>query len=378
MQTTSSHCQCAILKLRGAIVLVVQKNSYILVKMLKFLRAVIRPFWIRFKRVYLWCYYKHQWHCCNIGLAWRNLRSRKYRFSLKRTGLSDERSVIVMLNNGEKYNGMTDRLYVIVAAYYYAKKHGLGFKIFCDGEFNWNTYFLPAQIDWRCSSDDITYSYPYDFPTRLPRKFCKLPGFPLHYHVYWCLSIRDVIGMLPVSEWCSLYRELFTPSDYAEKLLEADSLKSGAYIAIHTRFLNTLEQNEYKCLGVPLPEDERNKLIADVLTCIEAICAHYGDDVKIVCMGDSMLFNSIVKERLPRVLVSSSRVGHISHSSASIIHDAAVKDFLTISRSKKLYRIVLPPMYRSGYAIVAAHLGAVEQIEISSLSDIRCALRSVS
>ncbi len=277
---------------------------------------------------------------------------------------------MTLILNKDSLSGMTDRLYMIVGAYYFAKRHHREFRIYYDGGFDWQRYFEPVETDWRCSKNELSFYLPHDVPVKLPGSLMTLPSFPIDYHVYWTYDLGSLRYIVPVDEWRKLFHELFRLSDYTYGLLGQLPLRAGEYIAVHTRFLNCLEQKEETIWGVPLSEQKQEQLIADVLRVVNNIRSVHGPDVALVVAGDSDKFNRILQAAIPNAIVSSSQVGHISHEHSSEIHDAAIKDFLTLSRAKKVYGIVLDNMYESGYARYASIVGGVDYCVVRSVDDV--------
>lgn len=280
--------------------------------------------------------------------------------------------VCFIIDPSMKHLGFADRLKAIVNTYYIAKKSGLGFKLYFNHPFALSKYLVPNKVDWEMQMSDLDCSL---FSSHLAAYTAEFP-MPIlkrgQYHVYWYRGIDMLLNIwrlktddkeIVQKEWSKTFKEcydeLFKPSEYLDKLLASTNMEKRAYVSVHFRFVNALGYFEDAGTRYPvLSEEKQKQLIADCLDSLQRIREkHQG--LPIYVFSDSEKFVGIcVAKGYHRIL--GGKIGHVSFADSESSVDKAMLDFFTMSRSEKVYAVLLPHMYGSVFSQYAAAVGGAD------------------
>lgn len=266
--------------------------------------------------------------------------------------------IICMFDGRMGHGGLADRLHGMVSMFYYAQKHGMGFRIHYVYPFSLSNFLLPNEYQWRIEKEDISYDRSVSKPVWVAfsnnlfeptfcRRYLKrqLKGYR-QYHVYPSLKIAG-------KEFSHLYNELFKPSPLLQKELEQTLCNiGGKYITMSFRFVELL--GDFKdCLHVTYAETERKALIKKCITAIGTVSKQAVSHRAIVVTSDSVTFLKCVKG-LPGIYVIPGSVGHIDYQNDLEVHLKTFLDFYVIANAEEVYMMRTKEMYQSGFAKCAA------------------------
>lgn len=285
------------------------------------------------------------------------IRLKYYKLGKKKQG---ENTLVFFMEEGypQPHPGLVDRLKAIVGLYYIAKENGFSFRLKYTTPFCLEEYLEPADYNWL--AEEIVFEYKN---TKLIQYNGEqnLPVFDenvLQYHCYYYegLNILRANHIENWEEkWHQLFHELFTPSTYLKGLLEMVE-KPERYVAIHTRFVNALDNFE-EGYESNLTEEEKKQLIARCLKGIEKIIENEKKDVLI--FSDSSRFLHEAKIAGYPIL-SEDDIGHISFQADQSVHDKTFIDFFTMANSEKVYALRGKQLYNSVFSQYAAIVGEKE------------------
>lgn len=276
----------------------------------------------------------------------------KYRF--KKDKEVEGNTLYFIFDDKQRHPGLADRLKVLACVYYVAKINGFDFKIICDRSLDLPKYLNENEVKWVGSEDELSYSLrnsrliAYNGGGKVPKLNKKVK----QYHIYYYIGLSILrSNNIPDYErvWSKHYRELFQTKDIIKEKYHLTGLEPNKYIAVHLRFVNSLEHFEdgfYNAITV----DEQEKLIADCLDAIRDIQSKHSEPV--VIFSDSNRFINCAKEAGYRTL--EGEIGHISFNGSDDAQMKAFLDFYAISQSKKVYRIVKPHMYYTTFSMFGA------------------------
>lgn len=269
-----------------------------------------------------------------------------------------QNQLIVCMNPENMKNGLADRLKGIISSYVLAVENNRVFKINHTAGFKLEDYLIPNELDWSIEEIDIAKEINHarvlhNFRYPLPR----LKASVAQYHVS---TIFDVLqdSSLPYN-WTELFKKLFRPSPYLKALIDNKKIailgdKYTEYIAIHTRFLNSLEINEESETSHVLPHNERIALICKVISTIENLCnLHKNTRMLIFSDSKSFLNSNFPKNCIP-MIDNGNIPAHIGFNPNKATIDKAFLDLFIMSEAFLIYSIVGEHMYNSGYSQYAA------------------------
>lgn len=299
-------------------------------------------------------------------------------YSLTAAPARNERPLIICMFDGKRYQGgLADRLRGIMTTYKFCKDNGLDFRIHFVSPFRLEEYLEPNEYDWRIADGDVSFnrndSLPVNIDTahidvakdlqfqkKITRKFL-LGGIKKYrqIHVYTRTWYEE-------AHFRELFAELFRPTAAVREIVDRQTaaLDNGNFISVSTRFLELLgdfsEKRNRAAAGTG--EEKQKMLIERCLSKIDEIKRMHPEVNKVLVTSDSSKFLSAARERYSYVYVIPGKTGHIDvvggTADGESIYMKTFVDFLTLSRSKKLYLIATGGMYRrSGFAQRAAQIG---------------------
>ena len=292
----------------------------------------------------------------------------KYNFRATKIDIKNKSRIIFIFDPQREHPGVVDQLKAMIGMYYIAKISNLDYKIIHDDPFSLKDYLVPKSVKWDMPWEELSYNL-----NNVKIIYCngqnpikRVSGKYKQYHVYSYIGY-DYLVTNKINEWKKvwkqLYDELFTPSEALLSEINRLNLLEKSYIAIHLRFVNTLdffEKGEYQSLSV----QEKNNLIENCINQIEII-RNQNLSVPVVVFSDSELFLSKLDNI--DVTVLGGKIQHISQSSDSSTIMKTFVDFYLISRAKKVYSLIGPNMYHSVFPLYASVIGEIdfEQIDFT-------------
>lgn len=259
----------------------------------------------------------------------------------------------------QPHPGLVDRFKAVVGQYYIAKQNGFEFRLVYDSPFELEKYLQPNICQWNQTGSvskrgkDVKL-FRYGGFRDIPKLSKEIPQY--HCYYYEGLNILRSANIVNWErKWGELYRELFRPSDYLESLLKK-YIPERPYIAVHTRFVNALENFE-KGYESYLTEKEKEELIQK---CLKAIGEIVGSEKKdIYVFSDSIRFLKEVQKAGYQTLPIEN-IGHISFQTDESVHDKTFIDFYVMSLSDKVYSLQGKNVYASVFSQYASIVGDKE------------------
>lgn len=277
-------------------------------------------------------------------------------------------SLILCADGNFPHGGMFDRLKGAISVYAASKVLGRDFRINFTSPFQLEKYLEPNEYDWRLKegeyteniwTDRLIFMYgEWKNPYRLLKTRKK------NAHFYYGYDSLDYINKKCGTSfvWGDLYRELFKPTAYLQKYIDAEKEKIGKdYIAIHLRFMNLLgDKTEFDCDPV-LPLEKQKVLRENALQAIRKVTSK-NQGCKIMLATDSANFVEFVKNEIPDLYTVPGEIRHIG-TAGETSDGANIKmflDYYMISGAKKVYNLVGQGMWKSAFPEYAAKIGGCE------------------
>lgn len=267
-----------------------------------------------------------------------------------------------ILDKRFQHPGLADRLKAIVSCYYIAIQNGYKFKIIADEPYSILPYLKPASVDWIGNFEDLEYSLndtiSYNF-----QPWKGIPRFKRQKQIH-CFNYVGESVFPHIKEgilWGDLFSELFTPTDELGKAISLCNMPSYGYVAVHLRFVNSLEHFEGN-YQKHLSKKTKINLIKRCKGALEKICKET-HGIPVYVFSDSKVFLDSLNNLPVRVL----NTNHIAHIGNKLNKDSAMKtfvDFFIMSKANCIYRIVTEGMYPSEFCLYAAKLGNKPFIKI--------------
>lgn len=264
------------------------------------------------------------------------------------------------MHKGIPHPGLADRLKAIISCYYIAKNNNLQFKLVHKYPFEISRYLEPANVTWQCKEEDVVYKR----QNTVFFTYRDKNGMPSlsPYKNYICIDYvgNDLLWQYPshAHNFGNLFNELFNVSELIEKELLRNGLRKGEYISVHLRFVNQLEHFE-KGKSSKLSSEEQSALISRCHKGIINLINTQGEDCPVVVFSDSKRFLDSLSN-LPVLTLDSSNISHVSYGTSD---DSVLKtflDFFAMARSKAVYRIMAPEMYKTAFSECAAYVGGMD------------------
>lgn len=281
----------------------------------------------------------------------------------------DENTFYFVISPYTKHPGLSDRLKAIVTCYNLAKKYGYNFKIVFKQPFALEDFLVPNKVDWIADFNDLHYSIGHTkfFSERKildgdSWKHVRLtPGKEYHCYNYvgnWEPRIYPDTGLA----WSELYHELFKPCGELEELLDSFPYKEKAYIAVHLRFVNALDNfEEPSCYNNPLPDEQSKRNLIE--RCKEGIMEikRRNGNCDVLVFSDSKRFLDELNDIPVHTLGGSEHIAHLSFTNDRLETMKTFVDLYMLSKARKVYRIDAPEIYAySKFAHSGALIGNID------------------
>ena len=187
-----------------------------------------------------------------------------------------------------KQPGLADRLKAIVSCYYIARENNYDFQIVADAPFDMTPYLESNQMGG-VNLDELEYSkqdtLTYDYvPWRGFPHFPK--GKQIHCFNYMGHSIFSQVHH-KYPKWGTLFKELFKPTALLEENINECHLPKTGYVAVHLRFVNSLEDFEVYHQR-RLTGKQKISLIDRCKNALKSICT--SDEKPVYVFSDSKIF----------------------------------------------------------------------------------------
>lgn len=296
----------------------------------------------------------------NYSWAIRNFLYRIKCFSIRPSKI-EAKTMTFYMDPNRKYPGFVDILKAIIGCYYIAKINGYKFRIHFDTPFQLSKFLSPVSEanDWMLSASETTGINKLNISTGLINYYGigKIPRltkarYQVRNFIGWNILQRNNM-MDWEKKWHELYHELFQPSDYLRKKLSEFEFKENGYIAIHIRFVNTLELAEPDFPQVPLNEDEKENLIYNCIAKIKEL--ESTESCKAVVFSDSNYFLSKCHDM--NIFVLEGNVGHVTYNQNAEIILKMFTDLNMIARAKKVFSLRNDNLYASAFPLYGSIIG---------------------
>lgn len=273
----------------------------------------------------------------------------------------------ILDKNFKHHPGLADRLKAITSCYYIARNNGYEFKLIDQTACGIKDFLIPEQRTLLASEEDLEFSlfdtklFYYSASTSSPQTRLKPDK---QYHCY-CYQGDDLFfhnGGDYIKKFNLLFNELFSPTPILIDLINATGLQEKQYVAIHSRFVNSLgsfESSRYPTLKPQQQEDLINRCLNGILN----ICNK--EDKDVVLFSDSKLFLEHAKI-LPVRILDTKNISHISINNNRSVLAKTYLDFMLISRAAKVYRLCSneKELHLTNFSYYAAFAGGIEASDV--------------
>ncbi|MBR1732788.1 MAG: hypothetical protein IJ729_03480 [Alloprevotella sp.] len=266
-----------------------------------------------------------------------------------------------------RHGGWADRLKHILTVYRASKDTGRDFRILHTYPFPLDEYLLPASHDWRIDPREVSYDAALCRPcyVRSPRRYPDSRAYEA-----WrlrrilaggdaCVHVFGRYMAVPEEEFPVLFRELFRPAPaLADALGAVRAELGGRYVSAVFRFLHALG-DPMDAIFRELPAAGKERLVQTCLQALEGFLREYPAHRILVCSDSAVFLERVRALGDGRLYVIPGRPVHPEQDlSATYAERLRVfTEFLAISRAERVFNVVAPGMYRSGFPLCAALAG---------------------
>lgn len=281
----------------------------------------------------------------------------------------NKKGIIFMCDGAISHGGLTDRLSGLLTTYYYAKKYNIPFYINWSSPFNLQDYLIPTtSFNWIIDPSDIIYDSNVSFPIVFYDRLEKFQHIFLKYiyiyflskkmpqlHVYTNYKIRK-------EKFHILYKELFKPSEQLRVAIETHKKQLGPnYWSFSFRF-NQLLGDFKDCIGHPLPQIEKEKLIEKNILELKSILINLPKNYKVFIASDSETFLNSVNELDHRIYTIPGKIYHVDQNYGNTLNcnEIWLKTFVDqnlIMDAEKIYLLRTGEMYNSFFPRFSSLIG---------------------
>ena len=288
-----------------------------------------------------------------------------------------KREVVVMVDGKLPHGGLTDRIRNILSVYSYCKTNGIPFKVYYYYPTPLTNYLVPNGYDWEISPEKLSYHildsqeivlYVNDLPgteednntshiTALDQEFSKKKR--RQYHVYGNAYFAR-------GQYKPLFEELFKPSDYLAKRIEAvHNSFSEPYESVTLRFQMLLGDLEEGAFEVLVPQQQEALMEKCIGKIDELWHNKYFSTPKILVTSDSSRFLKRISNK-DYVYTIPGKMEHMDHTHNPDLEMNAKPflDLFLLIQSKRLTQLITGKMYKSGFPAFAAELGGRPYFEV--------------
>lgn len=288
--------------------------------------------------------------------------------------LVQDRKLVVAMCDGRAYHGgLSDRLRGITSLYAWCKEQGVDFKIHFNYPFPLSRFLIPNHYNWICTEEELSYNSRESEPLCIYAHKRRIQDIEIQrrrfnhiikahikqFHVYSNTYLYDDI-------FKEMFHELFKPSELLQREIDHNRNQIGEkYIAVVYRFqqlLGDFREDGYKVLS----EEQREILMGQCLKSLDSICYKMlMGGGKILVTSDSATFLECAKKK-DFIYVISGKVVHMEYTTdaSETVYLKSFVDLFMLSYAEKVYLVVGPDMYHSGFAQRGAMISGVPYEEI--------------
>lgn len=290
-----------------------------------------------------------------------------------------------MVDGKLPHGGLTDRFRNILSIYSYCKTKDIPFKVYYNYPTPLTNYLVPNKYDWEIRTKDLSYHflgsqeivlYVNEMPGAGEWKSSRARDFNncIHlstldqelskkrwrqYHIYGNAYFAR-------GQYWSLFAELFKPSAYLAKRLEAFNYSfSEPYESVTLRFqmlLGDLAEGAFEVLG----QQQQEELIEKCIRKIDELWQqNYFSTPRILVTSDSSRFISRISSK-EYVYTIPGIMEHMDHTQNTDLEMNAKPflDLFFLMGSQRLTQLITGKMYKSGFPSFAAELGGRPYVEL--------------
>lgn len=281
---------------------------------------------------------------------------------------------IFMCDGHIHHGGLGDRLSGLVSTYAYCKYSGKNFKAYWVHPYKLENFLIPNKYDWRISSEQVFYNpncstpvlISYNPSVRVQQRYAK--NILKKINLPQCHVYTNMKYAYP-QNYKFLFNELFRPSERLQKAID-NELKylPKEYISVTFRFqqlLGDFEENDFPILK---SNEDQDRLIKLCIKYIEAIHKKNPKYERILVTSDSSTFLKNIQS-YEYIHTIKGEVVHLDYNSKDVelaTHMKSFVDLFMIAKAKKIYSIIIPPLFRTGFPWFASLIYGHEFIEVDS------------
>lgn len=280
--------------------------------------------------------------------------------------------IIFMCDGHRHHGGLGDRLSGLISTYAYCKQHGKNFKIYWVSPYQLTDFLLPQKYNWVLNPNNISYNSKNSTPVYISyRESLKSQQKKAHKLLFRkeCLQTHVYSNMkypFPIN-FKFLFNELFRPSLCLKEAIDKErECLPKDYISVTFRFQQLLGDFEEGNFPIIKSEEKRELLIEKCIKQVELIHKKEGYPKKILVTSDSTSFLSRVSE-LPYVQIIKGEMVHVDFNTKDVNNSVHMKSFIDLfllSGATKIYSVIEPPLYPTGFPMFASLVSGHELIEI--------------
>lgn len=289
-----------------------------------------------------------------------------------RKAKNGQQMVIYMCDGRIHHGGLADRLSGLVSTYDYCKENGKIFKANFVFPYKLQDILKPNLYNWTIDEDDISFNSHDAEPVYITHRSSiseqrnyacnELDKDKTQIHVY-----TNMRYYYPTN-FNYLFNELFKPSEMLQTAIEVEKMYLPKdYVSVTFRFQQLLgDLNEG---NFPKIKDETKKeeLINKCLEYIEKIHNLHPNLEKFLVTSDSITFLDRASQ-LPYVHIIKGNIVHVDfdgYNSGIEVHLKSFVDMFMIAGAKKVYNVVMPPLYKTSFPYVSSLITGTEYINKS-------------
>lgn len=283
-----------------------------------------------------------------------------------------DQMLVYMCDGRIHHGGLADRLSGLVSVYDYCKENDKEFKANFIFPYKLQDILEPNLYDWTIDEDELSYNSAESEPKYITYKFSipdqqkyarkELNSGKRQLHVYTNMKYN-----YPTNFKYS-FRELFKPSRLLQKAIDAEKAKlPKGYVSVTFRFqqlLGDLKEGNFPKIS---DEAEKEMLINRCLEFVERVHKLHPELEKILVTSDSTTFLDRAS-KFPYVHIIAGKIVHMDfdgYNSGVDVHLKSFVDLFMIAGARKVYNVVMPPLYKTSFPYVASLITGAEYIELT-------------
>lgn len=281
--------------------------------------------------------------------------------------------VIFMCDGFKGHGGITDRLRGLLTTYREAKRLGRPFFVSWTSPFMLEEFLLPASVDWRTNAEDIGRNYADSYPLILdvsPEQWKNIFKRPLFRYGFRCNGGRDVLVYTNMdcgrSEYPTLYRELFRPSEYLQRNIDLHLAALGGRFWAYTFRFGNIFGDFRDIVGRELEGEARQRMLEKNLGELRRLLNELPEGARALVTSDSLFFLTQAEAVDSRIYVVKQQLMHTDFCGGGDVgREVWLKSFVDqnlLMKAERVYLLKTGDMYKSGFPEFAALIGGGEYI----------------